>query len=139
MPWSSQDERSTLLESKTDSRVGHPGRHWAKEALPPNPKPDWPLRSLRRDLESALDSLIWGDWCHHGVSAALPQWRGLKLLVPTGAMVKNPPANAGDLYRHEFHPWVSKILWMRAWQPTPVFLPGESHGQRSLAGYSLHG
>ena len=35
-----------------------------------------------------------------------------------------------------FHPWVEKIPWRRKWQPTPVFLPGESHGQRSLAGYS---
>ena len=33
-------------------------------------------------------------------------------------------------------PWVGKIPWRRAWQPTPVFLPGESHGQRSLVGYS---
>ena len=33
-------------------------------------------------------------------------------------------------------PESGKILWRRAWQPTPVFLPGESHGQRSLAGYS---
>ena len=33
--------------------------------------------------------------------------------------------------------WVGKILWRRKWKPTPVFLPGESHGQRSLAGYSL--
>ena len=32
-----------------------------------------------------------------------------------------------------FHAWVGKIPWRRAWQPTPVFLPGESHGQRSLA------
>ena len=32
-------------------------------------------------------------------------------------------------------PWVRKIPWKRAWQPTPVFLSGESHGQRSLAGY----
>jgi len=31
-------------------------------------------------------------------------------------------------------PWVGKILWRREWLPTPVFLPGESHGQRSLAG-----
>ena len=38
-----------------------------------------------------------------------------------------------------FHPWVGKIPWRRAWQPTPVFLPGESHGQRSLAGYSPRG
>ena len=36
-------------------------------------------------------------------------------------------------------PEVRKILWKREWQPIPVFLPGESHGQRSLAGYSLRG
>ena len=35
-----------------------------------------------------------------------------------------------------FNPWVGKFPWRRAWQPTPVFLPGESCGQRSLAGYS---
>ena len=38
-----------------------------------------------------------------------------------------------------FNPWVRKISWRRAWQPTPVFLPGESHGQRSLVGYSPWG
>ena len=38
--------------------------------------------------------------------------------------------------KHRFNPWVSKISWRRNWQPTPVFLPGESHGQRSLADYS---
>ena len=38
--------------------------------------------------------------------------------------------------RRGFDPWVGKIPWRRALQPTPVFLPGESHGQRSLAGYS---
>ena len=35
--------------------------------------------------------------------------------------------------------WARKIPWGREWQPTPVFLPGEFHGQRSLAGYSLWG
>ena len=35
-----------------------------------------------------------------------------------------------------FDPWVRKIPWRRAWQPTPVFLPGKSQGQRSLAGHS---
>ena len=34
-------------------------------------------------------------------------------------------------------PWVRQILWKRAWQPIPVFLSGESHGQRSLAGYMV--
>ena len=33
-----------------------------------------------------------------------------------------------------FDPWVRKVPWRRKWQPTPVFLPGKSHGQRSLAG-----
>ena len=47
-------------------------------------------------------------------------------------MVKNLPA----MQRHRFDPWVRKISWRRVWLPIPVFLPGELHGQRSLAGYS---
>ena len=38
--------------------------------------------------------------------------------------------------RGEFDPWAGKIPWRRKWQLTPVFLPGKSHGQRSLEGYS---
>ena len=49
--------------------------------------------------------------------------------------LKNPPANSGDK-KHQFNPWVRKIPWRRTWQSTPVFLFGETHGQRSLAGYS---
>ena len=41
--------------------------------------------------------------------------------------------------RHGFDPWVGKIPWHRKWQPTPVFLPGEFHGQKSLVGYSPQG
>ena len=37
--------------------------------------------------------------------------------------------------RPGFDPWVGKIPWRRKWQPTPVFMPGESHGQRSQVGY----
>ena len=51
-------------------------------------------------------------------------------------VVKNLPANAGDVKRCGFDPWVGKIPWRRAWQPTPVFLPGGSHRQKNLAGYS---
>ena len=50
-------------------------------------------------------------------------------------MVKNPPANAGDMGSI----LVGKTPWRRKWQSTPVFLPGKSHGQRSLKGYSLWG
>ena len=49
--------------------------------------------------------------------------------------VKNLPAQAEDVRDANSVPWVGKIPWRRAWQPTPVFLPGESHGQRSLVGY----
>ena len=41
--------------------------------------------------------------------------------------------------RHKFDPWVRKIPWRRKWQATPVFLPGKSHRQRCLAGYSSWG
>ena len=41
--------------------------------------------------------------------------------------------------RPGFNPWVGKISWRRKWQPTPVFLPGKSHGRRSLVGYSPWG
>ena len=41
--------------------------------------------------------------------------------------------------RHGFDPWLRKMPWRRAWQPTPVFLPGESHGHGSLKGYSPWG
>ena len=58
-------------------------------------------------------------------------------LFPSQAalVVKNPPASARDM-RGRFDPWVGKTPWWRAWQPTPVSLTAESHGQRSLAGYS---
>ena len=51
-------------------------------------------------------------------------------------VVKNSPANAGDAADLGSIPESGKIPWRTKWQPTPVFLPGESHGQRSLVGYS---
>ena len=44
-----------------------------------------------------------------------------------------------EMWRHEFNPWVGKIPWRRKWQPSPVFLHGKPHGQRSLVGYSPWG
>ena len=54
-------------------------------------------------------------------------------------MVKNAPANARDIRDEGLDLWVGKLPRRRAWNPTPVFLPGESHGPRSLAGYSPWG
>ena len=54
------------------------------------------------------------------------------LCFSDGLAVRNPPANARDAC---LIPWVGKIPWRRKRQPTPVFWPGESHGQRSLEGF----
>ena len=66
-------------------------------------------------------------------------FRNQQECVPIGkltsdSVVKNPPADARDSGDVGLIPWVGKIPWRRIWQPPPVFLPGESHGQRSLAG-----
>ena len=58
----------------------------------------------------------------------------MSIILPSGAslvaqMIKNPPA----CRRTGFNPWVGKIPWRRECQPTPLFLPEEFHGQRSLA------
>ena len=54
-------------------------------------------------------------------------------------VVKNPPASARDTGRQGLDPWIRNSPWRKEWQPTPGFLPGESHGQRSLAGCSPWG
>ena len=68
-----------------------------------------------------------------GSGWALSFWNSQVALV-----VKNPLAMQ-ETKRHGFDPWVGEIPWRRVWQPAPVFLPGESHGQMSLAGYSPWG
>ena len=66
-----------------------------------------------------------GDFAGGPVANGLPRW----LCKESACQCK----------RRRFDPWIRKILWRRAWQPTPVFLPGKSYGQRSLAGYSPWG
>ena len=58
---------------------------------------------------------------------------------PGGASGKEPACQCRRQKRCWFNPWVGKIPWRRVWQPAPIFLPGESHGQRSLAGYHPEG
>ena len=65
----------------------------------------------------------------------MPQGRASQVALE----VKNLPASSGDLRDVGSDPWVRKIPWKKAWQPTPVFLSGESPGQRSLEGYSPWG
>ena len=56
---------------------------------------------------------------------------------PGGAVVKNPPASVGDAGDVGSIPGSGS--WRRKWQPAPVFLPGNFHGKRRFAGYSLCG
>ena len=54
-------------------------------------------------------------------------------------VIKNLPANAGGIRDIGLILGLGRLPWRRAWQPTPVFLPEESHGQKSLTGYSPSG
>ena len=59
---------------------------------------------------------------------------------PVGASGKEPTCQCRRHKRHEFDPWVRKIPWRRAWQPTPVFLPGELHSMdRGVWWATVHG
>ena len=58
---------------------------------------------------------------------------------PDGSGVKNLPANAGDTRDVGSIPGLGRSPWRMEWQPTPVFLPGESQGLRSLVGYNSGG
>ena len=58
---------------------------------------------------------------------------------PGGTVGKESACQCKRGKRLEFDPWISKVLWRRKWQPTPVFFPGESHGERSLVGNSSWG
>ena len=63
------------------------------------------------------------------MGSGLPSWL-------SGKKKKKPSCQCR---RCKSNPWVGKSPWKRKWQPTPVFLPGKSHGQRSQAGYSPWG
>ena len=60
----------------------------------------------------------------------------MQMDFPGGASGKEPACQCERHRRCEFDPWVGKMPWRRKWQSTAVFLPGKSHGQRSLEGYS---
>ena len=62
-----------------------------------------------------------------------------QFIFQDGASGKGSACQCRSWRRHRFYSWVEKILWRSKYQPTPVFLPGKSHGPRSLVGYSPWG
>ena len=118
---------------------------WACPPDPPGMRPQLAAKDLSsQDAPSQwLGQLGWGEeeWL---VGLSLLQSDDLCLCLELeicGASrmaqwIKNLPANAGD---SGSIPGLGKSPAGEKWQPTPVFLPGESHGQRSLAGYSRKG
>ena len=82
--------------------------------------------SVRRGFSVSSNCLIKTETLHTQTEQ--------KNVTVTVLVVKNRPANAGDM-RHRFSPWVGKVSWKRAWQPTPVFLPRAFHGPRNQVGY----
>ena len=76
-------------------------------------------------LENSMDCIV------HGVAKSRTRLRDFHVHRALGVsqvalVVKNSPASAGEVKRHGFDLWVGQISWRRAWQPIPVFLPGES-------------
>ena len=82
--------------------------------------------------QNKIKQSAFGDWIKKWVN----KWSWLLGDFPGGSDGKSICLQCG---RPGFDPWVEKISWRRRWQPTPVFLPGRSHGQRSLAGNSPRG
>ena len=86
-----------------------------------------------------------GTPCHPTASlqatpAPTGQGPGLRFIdFPGEASGKEPACQCRRRRRRRFNPHLGKIPWRRAWQPTPVFLPGESLGQRSQVGYGPQG
>ena len=76
--------------------------------------------------------------CIYWRQALYTQWI-ISSFLPAWHSDKESACQCRRHRRSGFDPWVRKIPWRREWQPTPVFLPGEFHGQRSLVGYIVHG
>ena len=97
--------------------------------------------SLSELQETVMDREAWHA-AIHGIAKSqtrLSNWTELNYVhsgFPDGSVAKNLPENTEDL---SSVPGSGRPPWRRKWQPTPVFLPGEFHGQRSLVGYSPWG
>ena len=100
-------------------------------------------RENGQEQKSKLNSSIMN--LHTRVADISPCSKGNRQLyqsktgLPGWLSGKESACQSRILKRCGFDPWIRKIPWRRKWEPTPVFLPGKSHGQKSQAGYSPWG
>ena len=95
--------------------------------------------SQARILECGVPFLSPGDLPHPGIERGSVAMKVDSLPSDPSGKPKEPACQCRRHKRCRFDPWVGNIPWRRTWQPTPVFLPGEFYGQRSLVGYSPWG
>ena len=74
-----------------------------------------------------------------GLGRSPGEWIGYPLQYSWASLVAQTVKTLHAMWETRFQSLVWEDPWWRAWQPTPIFLPGESHGQRSLTGYSPWG
>ena len=111
--------------------------------------PSWGSTSFQASGKQGHSIRNWGLFGEPRFDSGLPltpcskldvkNWKlsvWVALGFPGDASGKEPACQGRRCKRCGLGPWIGKIPWRRARQPTPVFLPGESHGQRSLAGYN---
>ena len=101
--------------------------------------PPWSGSGNAPSCLSCLSSADLPGWSINTLRAVASLYSSCEGHFPGGASGKEPTSQYRRCKRLRFDPWVREIPWRRAWQPTPVFMPGESHGPRSLAGYSPWG
>ena len=98
------------------------------------------MEAWRAEIHGVTKSQTWlSDWTElneiYFQLGHTKRWLGF----PGGTSGKEPACQCRRRKRCEFDSWVGKIPWRRKWQPTSLFLPGESHGQKNLVGYSPWG
>ena len=123
-----------LLDNSWTCAV-HSGAGWAGHRLAPI-QSVFPQTRKKIDAQDSTQLVVTtARFCCPKLTLKFPSYYKT-VGLPCGSVVKNPPANIGD---SGSIPGSGRSPWRRKRQPTPVFLPGQSHGQRSLVGYGLSG
>ena len=114
---------------------------WGRWKMPRN-RSNQGRHFTNRTSRGAWNNLEWQAsispfyrWGNRGLQSLRAEiWTQICLIPGTSQVVlvvKNPPANAGDIRDMGLIPLLGRFPWRKAWQPTAVFLPGEPHGQRA--------